>query len=212
MEIALQFEVLRKDIAEVLRSKTLMGEFRGKEVWKRLREDLTKLPEYSLLLIDTTSALFLDYDFCKHALAPLFSDEELERQRLFVIFQLPASDRNAFFHGVLKHLAKPLKEYSHSQETFVSHGLVCKILASPEGPLEFVGSLVEDEEVVLKAVNDLKRARVDLLARTVHRAHEDVVDSVRSLVEKGFVIDFDGTHHEYYSFNNYLSQEGASND
>ena len=128
------------NLADWLKSRTLMGEFRGNEVCAKLERQVEQLGPCEALIVDTTRALFLDYDFSCYAFARLFADPPLARAH-GVIFEVAPSDQSAFFHGVLKARKLPRGVYAESRQNFLSHGLACKLIASPSGPIDFVASL-----------------------------------------------------------------------
>ena len=191
------------DLADWLKSRTLMGEFRGDEVCARLQSEVEQLGPCETLIVDTTRALFLDYDFSCYAFRRLFVDPTPARAH-HVIYQVAHSDQNAFFHGVLKARELPRGAYAESRATFVAQGLVCKLITAPSGPIDFIAALSSPEGVLLSAVNVQGRADIQHLARAVGRSIEEVSEPLRELIHKGFVIDVSEDRHEYYSFNSYL--------
>src|SRR5207249_3453078 len=121
---------------------------------------ISSLSEHRALIVDTSDALFVDYDFSRHAFAPLFADPALEEQRRGVIFQLAASDQHAFFHGIVKYLKVPLGEYAKSKESFISANHTCKTIGARVGPIDFVGQLSSLEREVLRVINELCHAEI----------------------------------------------------
>lgn len=189
------------DIISLLDSRTLMGEIRGHDAWNMMRAELGSFSATDGLILDMSAAAMLDYGFSAFAFGSLFSDSELYSVCRQTIFILAPSSRNAFFEGILKATQRPRKSYSQSQAMFIESGYCCKIAPSRRGPLDFIGRLSSDETTVLNSVNNLGSGVIEQIVGHSGLRFEKVLDDLRTLASKGFVIEHQGP--DYLSYVSY---------
>ena len=114
-----------------------------------------------------------------------------------------------FFQGILKSFdIDVLREKSESE--FISVDMCAKLILGDEESINFVGKLKASEKAILEVVNNLKQANAEQVIEESGLKPEDVVDALRSLVKKYFIVEHsDESDQEchYYSFYNYLTKE-----
>jgi len=192
---------------DVLNSVALVGMYRGKEAWDAVERLMSELSDNTLVLIDIKRASPLQYEFCQYAFGPLF--EALNSGRWlhkYVIFQMYDFHKPGFFRGVLKHLGTELPR-KESEKGFVSAGFYAKLVIGDEKLISFVGSLSESQQRILDVVNEMKEVAAKQVVEKLDLSEEIVVDALRFLVRKYFVVGSDresGPIPRYYSFYNYL--------
>lgn len=197
-------------IANLLNSAIMVGQYRGEEIWGELKRLMDEVPIRTLVLVDIKEAMPLQYTFCKYAFGPLF--EALNSggwQQKYVMFRMHDFHRSGFFRGVLKHLRAELPR-KESEKEFVSAGFYAKLIVGDEKSINFVGSLTENQKRTLAVVNELKEITTRQVVQKLSLSEESVVDALRFLVNKYFVIGPDGkarTVPHYYSFYKYLEKE-----
>lgn len=194
-------------IGDVLNSVALVGMYRGKEAWDAIERLMSELSDNTLVLIDIKRASPLQYEFCQYAFGPLF--EALNSGRWlhkYVIFQMYDFHKPGFFRGVLKHLGTELAR-KESEKGFVSAGFYAKLVVGDEKLISFVGSLSESQQRILDVVNEMKEVAAKQVVEKLDLSEESVVDELRFLVRKYFVVESDRESDpipRYYSFYNYL--------
>jgi hypothetical protein len=177
------------DIVIAADSITLMGEERGYETWRVLQPRLEALPGTSAMILDMSNISMLDYRFSQSAFGPLFAPATFHDSFRRILFALPASARNSFFEGILKANGHPTKSFSESEQMFSEAGLHCKIASTQGDAIDFVGNRSSGEDSVLNAVNQLRQGRLEEIVDPSGLRIEDVHDNLRSLADKGFVIE-----------------------
>lgn len=204
-EIRLRKEVV--DIADLLKSAIMVGQYRGEEVWSELEKLIEGMSDNTLALIDIRQAMPLQYTFCQYAFGPLF--EALDKGRWsckYVIFQMYDFHKSGFFRGVLKHLGRELPR-KESEKGFIEAGFCTKLTLEDEGIIRFIGKLSENQNKVLNVVNEMKVVTTGQVREKLQFSDEIIVDALRFLVEKYFLV---GPSTEsvpipkYYSFYNYM--------
>jgi hypothetical protein len=201
------------DIVIAADSITLMGEERGYETWQVLRPRLQSLPCESVMILDMSEISMLDYKFSQSAFGPLFASGTFHNSFHRVLFSLPNSVRNSFFEGILKANGHPTKSFAESEKMFAEAGLHCKIAVTKGNSIDFVGNRTPGEESVLKAVNQLRQARLAQLVDPSGLRIEDVVDNLRSLAAKGFVMEQQKADNvSYCSYYQFLDNMEASDE
>ena len=205
----LQFSKIEVDIAGLLNSAAMVGMYRGKEVWGEVEKEMNEVLDYSMVMIDIRGANPLQYEFCQYAFGPLFN--ELNRgawPHKYVIFKMYDFHKPGFFRGVLKDLGTELPR-RESEDGFVSAGFYAKLIVGDIDNIIFVGkeNLNEAQSRTLDVLNDMKDATARQVVEKLNSPEEVIVDSLRFLVEKKFVVgpydQGNGTPH-YYSLYKYL--------
>jgi len=210
MSSVTQFRKQEIDIVDLLNSPAVVGMYRGKEAWSELEKQIDGVSDNALVLIDIRRANPLQYEFCQYAFGPLF--EALDSGRWlhkYVIFQMYDFHKPGFFRGILKHLGTGLPR-KESERGFISAGFYSKLILGDEDLIRFVGDLSEDQERTLDVVNELKEVTTRQVVKKLDLSDETVVDALRFLVSKYFVVGSDAqadTIPHYYSFYKYFQKE-----
>lgn len=195
------------DIVKPLNSPVVIGMYRGKEIWTEIEKLIDKISDDTLVLIDLRRANPLQYVFCQHAFGPLFKALKDQRwQHKYVIFQMYDFHKPGFFRGILKHLGSELPR-KESESGFVTAGMYAKLIVGDEEKINFIGNLNTNEQTILDVVNEFKQITSMEAAEKTDLAGEIVVDTLRSLVQKYFVVehvDESSQAYYYYSFYNYF--------
>jgi len=205
----IEFKKEYLDIVKLLNSPAVVGMYRGKEVWIGIEKLMDNVSDGTLALIDLRRANPLQYVFCQYAFGPVFqaliSQKWIQK---YVIFQMYDFHKPGFFRGILKHLGNdfPRKE---SETGFVAAGMYAKLIVGDEEKINFIGNLNVNEQIILDVVNNLRQVTSMKAAEKTHLAGEIVVDALRSLAQKYFIVEHsdrtDQVYH-YYSFYNYFER------
>jgi len=210
MSLNVQFPKRRVEIADLLNSPIMAGQYRGEEVWEELEKVMDDVPEGTLILFDIRKAMPLQYTFCQYAFGPLLNALDTRRWlNKYVIFQMYDFHRSGFFRGVLKCLREDLPR-KEAEKEFVSAGFYVKLIVEGEESISFVGRLTENQKRTLAAVNELKEVTTRQVVEKLGLSEEDVVEALHFLVDKYFVVKSDAqapTIPHYFSFNKYLGKE-----
>ena len=177
------------DVPRLIDSRILMGEFRGHALREEIRSRLRVLSTSDALLIDMFHAFSLDYYFSEQAFAPVFNEADLMECGRQVLFGVAQPSRNAFFEGILRSVGQATRSYSGCQAAFVEAHHYCKVLGDEHGPIQFVGDLANGHTRVLDAVNQMRNGTVETIGASVPAMEtEDVLDALRALADRGFVL------------------------
>ena len=203
-----KFQKLSIDIVDILKSPAVVGMFRGNEIWSEIEKQLDEVPNDTLVLIDLRRSSPLQYEFCQYAFGPLF--EALingKWPRKYVIFQMHDFHKEGFFRGILKHLQIKL-ERKEAQKAFESNGYYGKLIIGDEKVITFVGNMDKNQNMILDIVNGMKSVTSKEIVEKSSLSEESVVDALRFLVSKYFIIGFENDQSKtapvYYSFYQYL--------
>jgi hypothetical protein len=168
---------------------------------------MNEVTDNSMVIIDIREANPLQYEFCQYAFGPLlkaFNSGEWPRK--YVIFRMYEFHKPGFFRGVLKDLGTELPR-RESEGGFVSAGFYLKMVVGDTDLINFVGNLDEHKSQTLSVINDMKDATARQLVERLSLPEEVVVDSLRLLVEKKFIVGpyaHENEQPHYYSFYKYL--------
>jgi len=203
----LQFSKIEVDIADLLNSAAMVGMYRGKEVWGEIEKKMNEVLDNSMVMIDIRKANPLQYEFCQYAFGPLFKAfNNGEWPCKYVIFRMYEFHKPGFFRGILKDLGTELPR-RESEDGFVSAGFYAKLIVGDIDIISFVGNLDEHKSQTLSVINDMKDATARQMVGKLSLPEEVVVDSLRFLVEKKFIVGPYAQENEtphYYSFHKYL--------
>jgi predicted HTH transcriptional regulator len=111
-----------------------------------------------------------------------------------------------FFRGILKQLGTELPR-KESEKGFISAGFYAKLIVGDEKHISFVGNLNKNQKRILDVVNELKEVTARQVVEKLGLSEENVVDTLRFLVKKFFVVGLDAeadTTPHYYSFYKYF--------
>lgn len=202
----IEFKKEYLDIVKLLNSPAVVGMYRGKEIWTEIEKLIDEISDDTLVLIDLRQANPLQYVFCQHAFGPLFQALKDQRwQHKYVIFQMYDFHKPGFFRGILKHLGSELPR-KESESGFVTAGMYAKLIVGDDKKINFIGNLQANEKNLLDVVNECKQITSIKAAEKTGLAGEIVVDALRSLAQKYFIVehsDKSGQAYHYYSFYNY---------
>lgn len=211
MSIGMEFHKGDIDVVSLLGSTAMVGMYRGKEAWGEVEKQMDEVADNTLVLIDIRRANPLQYEFCQYAFGPLFEALNSGRWlRKYVIFQMYDFHKPGFFRGVLKHLGTELPR-KESEKGFVSAGFYAKLVVGDDELISFVGSLSENQQRILHVVDEMREVIAGQAVEKSDLSVEIVVDALRFLVMKYFVVgpdvQLDPTPHYYYSFYKYFGKE-----
>lgn len=204
----IEFKKEYVDIVNLLNSTIAVGAYRGQEVWTKIEKLMDRVPDGTLVLIDLRHVIWFDSAFCELGFGPMFHALKNKRWlHKYVIFQMYSFLKLVFFRGILKHFGAELPR-KESESGFISAAMYAKLIIGDEELVDFVGKLNANEQTILDAVNNLRRVTSVQVVEKTGLSAEIVVDVLRSLAKKYFVLE----HNEacqvlYYSFNNYLREE-----
>ena len=202
----IEFKKEYLDIVKLLNSPAVVGMYRGKEVWAEIEKLMDKVSDGTLVLIDLRQANPLQYVFCQHAFGPLFQ-ALISRKwiRRYMIFQMYNFHKPGFFRGVLKYLGNELPR-KESESGFVAAGMYSKLIVGDEEKISFIGNLNTNEQSMLDVVNDSRQITSMKAAEKTHLPGEIVVDALRSLAQKYFIVEHSDKSGQayYYSYYNYF--------
>ena len=203
----IEFEKKNLDIVNLLNSAAVVGIYRGKEIYAEVEKVIDKISDNTLVLIDLRQANPLQYVFCQYAFGPLFQSLKNQRwQHKYVIFHMYDLHKPVFFRGILKYLGREL-ERKESENGFVAAGMYAKLVVGDDENIEFIGNLQENEEHLLNVVNDCKEITSIKAAEKTGLTGEIVVDALRSLARKYFIVENSDKSDQaycYYSFYKYF--------
>lgn len=185
-------------IQNILQAPAAVGSYRGKEVHNFIENEINKLTSNSILVLDFKKALPLQYVFCQYAFGPLL--KSLQQDTILpVVFRMHEHHKQCFFRGVIKHIDKDLSR-DESEKAFVKSGMFTMILLDDNVDINFISNLTPIEEKVLNFINSTE----SISQRNIIEAKEncqpsDIIDSLRSLVRKGFILHLTDGREVYYS-------------
>ena len=207
MSLDVELQKKNANIAVLLNSAIMVGRYRGEEIWNEVEKLIDEVPNDTLVLIDFREAMPLQYTFSQYAFGPLLQALNSGRwSRKYVIFQMCEFHKSGFFRGVLKYLGTDLLR-KESEKGFALAGFYVKLILEGQKSISFIGALTESQAKVLDIANGMKVATVRQVREKLDLSEETVVDALRFLVEKYFLV---GPATEsvatptYYSFYNYL--------
>jgi hypothetical protein len=210
MSLNVQFTKRSVKIADLLNSPIMVGQYRGEEVWGELTKLMDDVLEGTLVLFDIREAMPLQYTFCQYAFGPLLDALNTGKWlNKYVIFQMHDFHRSGFFRGVLKYLRADLPR-KEAEKEFAAAGFYVKIIIGDEEPISFVGILTENQKRTLAVVNELKEVTTKEVVEKLCLPEEHVVDALRFLVNKYFIVRSDAQRHtipHYLSFDKYFGKE-----
>jgi hypothetical protein len=192
-------------IQNVLQSSVAVGRYRGEEVWKILDDQVKKITPTSLLVVDIRKANPLQYNFCQYAFGPLLKMlQENKNENIPILFQMHEHHKSCFFRGVLKHIDKSLPR-SESEKAFVDAGMFTMIMLDGKNEIQYISNLSSLENEILSFVNELKSiSEREIIEAKKERQPALIIDSLRSLNKKGFIVHLKNESDQYHSIYHYL--------
>jgi hypothetical protein len=178
-------------VQQILQSAVAVGRYRGEEVYHAIEKKIKEIDSLSLLRIDITKANPLQYNFCQHAFGPLIKvlqDSKTAR----AIFKMHDHHKACFFRGVLKHIDKALPR-NQSEKGFVESGMFTMIMLDNQKEIQYISNLSPTDNEILALINDLKSvSERTIIEQKKETQPADIIDSLRSLDKKGFIIHGNG--------------------
>lgn len=192
-------------IQSVLQSPVAVGRYRGEEVCKILDEQVKEITPNSLLVVDIRKANPLQYNFCQYAFGPLLKMlQGNQSENIPTLFRMHEHHKPCFFRGVLKYVDKSLPR-SESAKAFVEAGMFTMILLDGKNEIQYIANLSSLENEILSFVNELKsisEREIIEAKKELQPAH--IIDSLRSLYKKGFIVHLKNGEDQYHAIYQYL--------
>lgn len=190
-------------IQNVLQASAAVGPYRGKEVSDFLEHEVEKITSKSVLVIDIRKALPLQYVFCQYAFGPLLKSLQ-EGKSLPTVFKMHEHHKQCFFRGIIKYINKNLPR-NESEKAFIESGLFTMILLDNSEDIQYISNLEPLENEILNFVNEAQSiSQRDIIEAKTAKEPADIIDTLRSLDRKGFVLHTKNGIEEYSSIYHYI--------
>jgi len=193
-------------IQNVLQSPVAVGRYRGEEVCRILEDEVKNIKQASLLVVDMRKANPLQYNFCQYAFGPLLQKLQHDKS-IPIIFQMHGHHKPCFFRGVIKYIDISLPR-NESEKAFIESGLFTMILLEGENEIQYISRLSSLESEILSFVNEtISISQREIIETKKEFQPEDIIDSLRSLDNKGFLLHLSDGNEEYHSVYQYLKDK-----
>lgn len=197
------------DVEKELHSNIALGQYRGDEIYQKIKSNLGDMSPTELLLIDLRNVVWLNTSFCLYALGPLFKDLIKNTwPEKYVIFQIHKSHRRELFQGILKSLDIDVPR-KKAEEEFAEREFYIKIMCGNEEKIEFIGKLNGNHKKVLNQVNDLRKGTAIQVAEKASLEFEESKEILEVLNKLSHIIRYkDESSNDpcYFSFYNYFQE------
>ena len=191
-------------IQNVLQSPVAVGRYRGEEVCKIIDDKANNISSLSILLIDIRKANPLQYNFCQYAFGPLINKLQ-HNKNVPTIFRMHEHHKACFFRGVLKHIDKNLSR-NDSEKVFIESGMFTMLVIDSQTEVKFISSLSHIEEEILYLINHSKViSERDIIETKKEMQPAHIIDALRSLDKKGFILHLKNDTDQYHSIYQYLN-------
>lgn len=188
-------------VNDIIKAFYVGGRYKGEEVNKILCNIISNLAPYSILVIDLQNANPLDYVFCQYAFGPVIN--EVQNNNKPTLFKMQPIHKRCFYRGILKHIDKSLPRNSsieESEKVFKDSGYFTMITSDKQDKIEFIGNLNTTDTSILKFINELTSVSGREIINSKNEYHSDViVESLKSLNRKGFILTTNNDEDRYYS-------------
>lgn len=206
MENSIQFKTETLNIiTEIVKSPSAVGRYRGEEVFEIVNQRVNDLSPDSLLIIDIREANPLQYVFCQYAFGPLLKvlhEKGSENKRF--LFQMHEHHRSCFFRGVLKHIDKTIPR-NESFNAFIESDMFTLLMIGEEKEIQYISKFNKIETDLLNLINEAENiSGREIIDSKKLFDPDSIVDSLRSLNHKGFIVHIKNEIDQYYSINEYL--------
>lgn len=196
-------------IENVLQSPMATGSYRGEEVSETLNNTIKSLDTHELLVIDICKAFPLEYSFCEYAFGPLLKKlNENKAENKLIIFHLLKDDEFCFFRGVLKHIDSSIPRHgsiSSAKSAFIESGMFLMMKYDNNNEIQYIAKLLKIEQEILTFVNEKEAVSGrGIIEAKKEFESETIVDSIRSLKQKGFIVQLEDGDDQYYSIYKYF--------
>ncbi len=206
----IEFKINYIDIVRLLNSPVVLGEYRGREVWLEINNQIESLPDGTLVWIDIEQALFINTAFFEPAFGPIFKTSERESWlRKYVMFQMKDMHKPGFYQGVLKYCGKDVPR-REAEAQFINSEMYAKVIEGKRNQINFVGNLDNNEHEILDVVNKIGEANAKQVVEVSNLTEEITVDTLRSLRDKHFIVEHENKSNKkchYYSFYKYVEEK-----
>jgi hypothetical protein len=195
----MEIEVFTIDIIQdVLQAPAAVGSYRGEEISKYIEKVIKNIQPGKILVLDLVKALPLHYVFCQFAFGPLLKSIQQEFI-LPIVFKMHEHHKQCFFRGIVKYLDKDLPRIEAEKE-FIDSGMFTILLFDGDHELKFISNLTPIEEDLLNLINsNSSMTQRDIIEAKEDIQPSDIIDSLRSLNRKGFIINLKDNSEIFYS-------------
>lgn len=188
-------------INDVVRATYTGGRYKGEEVNNFLDKKVDELTSSSLLKIDFEKANPLDYVFCQYAFGPVI--KKIQGSNKSVLFNMQQVHKRCFFRGILKYVDKSLPRNTSPEESeriFQDAGLFTMLMIDKKEVVEYKGNLTLIENSILTLINNsLVVSERDIINSIKDAAPTDIIHSLESLIQKGFILNSKNEANNYLS-------------
>ena len=148
----------------------------------------------------------MQYVFCQYAFGPLLKTlQEKGSENKRIMFQMHEHHKICFFRGVLKNIDRTIPR-NESFTTFIESDLFALLKIGNQTAIEYISKLTEIEKVLLNLINETGTISGRSIIESIKDFDPDsIVDSLRSLNFKGFIVHIKNEIDQYYSLNQYLN-------
>ena len=193
-------------IKDVLKSLATVGRYRGEEVYKILDEEIKKITPTTVLVVDIRKANPLQYVFCQYAFGPILKIlQEYKNENKLILFHMKEHHKACFFRGVIKYIDKNLPR-NKSMDAFIESGMFTMIMFDGEDEIHYIANLSSLENEILDYINELESiSEIEIIeAKKELYQPSDIIDSLRSLDKKGFIVHLKNGNDQYHSIYQYF--------
>lgn len=198
-------ELMIFDVADEMKTRILLENKIGDQVFKRILDCFNTLPDYSTLLIDITGADVIDYNFCSRAIGPLMKSlHEGKFENKYVIVKNDPEQELNLLEGILLFICQK-KSGKNSKESFIDNNLSIKLLNARTNELEFIGKLSELQINILDLINEEKEVTSNNIANKINKSVEETIKILDTIIDQFFIYKkIEETTELYCSFFNLL--------
>jgi hypothetical protein len=193
------------DVNELLNSNIAIGVYRGEEFSDKVFSKIDNTPVNILTTIDFTTPQFIDTAFFKLAVGPIMDKLKSSKyNNKYLLFKINNIDRNLLFAGIMSYFEIKTK-LNNAEEIFVSKDFSIKLLIGNSKNINYIGKLNEHESLILDTIDKIKEATIGLIQEKTKLEANIIVDNVRSLRDKYFLIEheIEQNIYQYISFCRY---------
>jgi len=199
-------------VSDIIKAAYTGGRYKGKEVEKILLDSIAKLNPSSLLIIDILKANPLDYVFCQYAFGSVL--QMIQENNKPTLFKMQPLHMRCFYRGILKHIDKGLPrntQIEESKKIFFETGFFTMIKTVDEN-IEFIGNLNSDDKSILNFINTKhKVSERDIIDVEKNLQPTQIIESLKSLNMKGFILSPMNGSDKYCSVYEYLKPKNNEN-
>lgn len=193
-------------VTDIISASYTGGQYKGREVFATLKEKIIGLEPGALFLIDFQKANPLDYVFCRYAFGPII--ELIHQNTKPTIFKMQQLHKGCFYGGILKHITgtRPKNKSPEEMEIiFNEAGFHTMIATDGNSNINFIGNIDSTDSSILNFINESHcvSSREIIDAKKEIKA-EIIVESLKSLNKKGFIMNSQNGSDKYLSVYEFL--------